>query len=40
MDNIEKLSVEEVQAQIDSAVGEIVNPLKMKSHLVSIDFSL
>merc|ERR1719210_781757 len=34
MDNIDKLSEEELKAQVDSAVGQIVNPLKMKSQLV------
>ena len=35
MDNIVKLSEEELKAEVDSAVGSIVNPLKMKSHLVN-----
>ena len=35
VDNIEKLTAEELRAQVDSAVGSIVNPLKMKSQLVS-----
>ena len=34
-DNIAKLSEEELKAEVDSAVGQIVNPLKMKSHLVN-----
>merc|ERR1719210_2845509 len=34
VDNIDKLSEEELKAQVDSAVGQIVNPLKMKSQLV------
>ena len=34
MDNIDKLSEEELKAKVDSAVGQIVNPLKMKSQLV------
>lgn len=34
-DNIVKLTEEELKAQVDSAVGEIINPLKMKSHLVT-----
>lgn len=36
MDNIEKLTAEELRAQVDSAVGQLVNPLKMKSQLVSL----
>jgi hypothetical protein len=36
VDNIEKLTAEELRAQVDSAVGQIVNPLKMKSQLVSL----
>ncbi len=35
VDNIDKLTEDELKAQVDSAVGEIVNPLKMKSQLVS-----
>ena len=35
MDNIVKLSEDELKAEVDSAVGSIVNPLKMKSHLVN-----
>ncbi|XP_059091425.1 RUN domain-containing protein 1-like isoform X2 [Tigriopus californicus] len=35
MDNIVKFTEDELKAQVDSAVGEIVNPLKMKSHLVT-----
>ena len=34
VDNIDKLSEDELKAQVDSAVGQIVNPLKMKSQLV------
>ncbi len=34
VDNIDKLTEDELKAQVDSAVGQIVNPLKMKSHLV------
>ena len=34
MDNIVKLSEDELKAEVDSAVGQIVNPLKMKNHLV------
>merc|ERR1719270_2690625 len=34
VDNIGKLSEDELKAQVDSAVGQIVNPLKMKSQLV------
>ncbi len=34
VDNIDKLSEEELKAQVDSAVGQIVNPLRMKSQLV------
>ena len=36
VDNIEKLTAEELRAQVDSAVGQLVNPLKMKSQLVSL----
>ena len=35
MDNIVKLSEDELKAEVDTAVGQIVNPLKMKSHLVN-----
>jgi len=34
VDNIDKLTEDELKAQVDSAVGQIVNPLKMKSQLV------
>jgi chaperonin cofactor prefoldin len=34
VDNIDKLSEDELKAQVDCAVGQIVNPLKMKSQLV------
>jgi hypothetical protein len=35
MDHIVRLSEEEVKAEVDSAiVGQIVNPLRMKTHLV------
>lgn len=34
MDNIVKLSEDELKAEVDSAVGQIINPLKMKNHLV------
>jgi len=32
--SLARLSEEELRSQVDSAVGEIVNPLRMKSHLV------
>ena len=34
VEDIAKLSEEQLKASVDTAVGEIVNPLKMKSQLV------
>jgi chaperonin cofactor prefoldin len=33
-DNIVELSEEEVKAEVDTAVGQLIHPLKMKCHLV------
>ena len=35
MDNIDKLSEEELKAEVDEAVGQLVTPLRMKSHLIT-----
>ena len=35
MEDIAALSEEQLRATVDSAVGQIVNPLKMKSQLVN-----
>ena len=35
MEDIAALSEDQLRATVDSAVGQIVNPLKMKSQLVS-----
>ena len=35
MDNIDKLTEEELKAEVDEAVGQLVTPLRMKSHLIS-----
>ena len=34
LENIDKLTAEELRGLVDAAVGQIVNPLKMKDHLV------
>ena len=35
MDNIGKLSEDELKKEVDEAVGNLVTPLKMKSHLIT-----
>ena len=35
MDNIDKLTEEELKAEVDEAVGQLVTPLRMKSHLIT-----
>ena len=35
MDNIDKLTEEELKAEVDEAVGQLVTPLRMKSHLIN-----
>ena len=35
MDNIDKLSEDELKREVDAAVGNLVTPLKMKSHLIN-----
>ena len=35
MDNIDKLTEDELKAEVDEAVGNLVTPLKMKSHLIN-----
>merc|ERR1719210_1500615 len=35
MDNIDKLTEDELKAEVDEAVGNLVTPLKMKSHLIT-----
>ena len=35
MDNIDKLTEDELKAEVDEAVGQLVTPLKMKSHLIT-----
>lgn len=35
MDSIMEMNEDELKAEVDIAVGQIVNPLKMKSHLVN-----
>lgn len=35
MDNIGKLTEDELKKEVDEAVGNLVTPLKMKSHLIT-----
>ena len=35
MDNIDKLTEDELKAEVDEAVGQLVTPLRMKSHLIT-----
>ncbi len=34
-DNLIELSEEQLKAEVDSAVSQLINPLKMKCHLVN-----